>query len=268
VPKSAPAAPRAPNDTRRVVVVGAAGAGKSTLAQHLASALDLRVVHLDNVAAADGHADLGRLYAPPGELPQTVFRPRPLDERRRIIGEIANGPAWVVEGAFVDWLGPLFERADTIVWLDTLTLRGSLLALAQRVRRTRARSVEERSRRVGDPGGDGIVQASGDAPLARVRRIARNAFVVLREAWAVSSYFVLWTAPGVERDIAANRWDRITRETVARALAPHGDKVVRLGSPDAVRAWEIAWAHGAGPADRAVGRGRSLESRDRARPSA
>ena len=102
----------------RLLIIGVAGSGKSSLARRLGECLGARVVHLDNVAATDGATDLSEPYAPFGEQPLGEFVPRVLDERLAIVADIAASPAWIVEGAFLDWLGDLMARADRIVWLD------------------------------------------------------------------------------------------------------------------------------------------------------
>lgn len=95
----APVTPK-PGAARRIVVIGGAGAGKSTLARRLGERLGLPVTHLD------------RLFYGPGWTPVggTVFRAR--------VAEALAGDAWVVEGTYHDASALSLPRADLVIWLD------------------------------------------------------------------------------------------------------------------------------------------------------
>jgi adenylate kinase family enzyme len=84
----------------RVVVVGATGAGKSALAQRLASRLGAPYVELDAL-----FWDAGWTPADPD-----VFRAR--------VEHATARPRWVVAGNYGRVRDLLWPRADTIVWLD------------------------------------------------------------------------------------------------------------------------------------------------------
>jgi adenylate kinase family enzyme len=81
-------------------MVGATGAGKSTLARRLADGLGVDFVELD------------ALFWGPGWTPAepAAFRVR--------VETATAGPAWVVAGNYGAVRDLLWPRADTIVWLD------------------------------------------------------------------------------------------------------------------------------------------------------
>jgi adenylate kinase family enzyme len=87
----------------RVVILGSAGAGKTTLAAGIARRTGLPVVHLDPVFWRPGWAAA------------------PQDEARRELATLAGEPRWVLDGNFLPAQGaddPRFTRADTVVFLD------------------------------------------------------------------------------------------------------------------------------------------------------
>jgi len=97
----------------RIHIIGPPGSGKTTLAQRLASSLQLPLYELDYIAWEEGY-------------PETE---RPLEIRLRDIRHIATQPAWITEGVFLTWIDELLRSADYIVWLDVplrLTLRQTL----------------------------------------------------------------------------------------------------------------------------------------------
>jgi adenylate kinase family enzyme len=86
---------------RRILIIGAPGAGKTTLAQRLAASLGIPSHPLDPVAFVDEH-----------------WTARPPGERQQMIADIAAQPCWVTEGVHLGWTAPLLAAADHIIWLD------------------------------------------------------------------------------------------------------------------------------------------------------
>ena len=86
---------------RRVWVIGASGAGKTTLATELARRLDVPFVELDALHHGPGWAEPD------------------LEEFRQAVAVAVAGEAWVIDGSYRSKLGDLVpDAADTLVWLD------------------------------------------------------------------------------------------------------------------------------------------------------
>ncbi len=85
---------------RRIAVVGTSGSGKTTVAQGIAQRLGIP------------HFELDALYWRPGwiESPEMEFKEHVLEATR--------GDDWVVCGNYRFAREVLWERVDTIVWLD------------------------------------------------------------------------------------------------------------------------------------------------------
>jgi adenylate kinase family enzyme len=81
-------------------VVGNSGSGKSTLARKLAASLGVPHLELDSV------------YHQPG------WEPLPRDEFRRLVAARASEDGWVIDGNYSAVRPIIWDRADTVVWLD------------------------------------------------------------------------------------------------------------------------------------------------------
>ncbi|WP_246272415.1 adenylate kinase [Phyllobacterium pellucidum] len=85
---------------KRVLVVGCAGAGKSTVAKELAEITGLPLIHLD------------RHYWLPGwEEPSR-------DAWRVVVESLSAQPEWIMDGTYSGTLQQRLARADTIIHLD------------------------------------------------------------------------------------------------------------------------------------------------------
>ena len=92
---------RAPDGSiNRVMVVGCAGAGKTTLARSLAARLRLPLVHLDF-----------HFWRAGWQLPDSK------DWREQVIA-LAAAPEWIMDGNYSNTYDVRMPRADTLVWLD------------------------------------------------------------------------------------------------------------------------------------------------------
>jgi adenylate kinase family enzyme len=85
---------------RRVMIVGCAGAGKTTLARRLAEALGLPLIHLDF-----------HYWRPGWQIPDSR------DWRERVIA-LADQPEWIMDGNYSNTYDVRMPRADTLIWLD------------------------------------------------------------------------------------------------------------------------------------------------------
>ena len=171
---------------RRISVVGTSGSGKTTTAQAVAERLGIPRIELDAVHHLPG------------------WTPIDPDEFVRQVDELTSGPQWVVDGNYrtVVREGPVWERMDTVVWLDV----PRWLAMWQVSRRTIGRAV--------------------------VRRELWNGN---RERWA---NIFSWVP---ERNMMRWTWTRhdLTRDRSRELLdpPPPGVEVVRLTSRKEIAAW-------------------------------
>jgi adenylate kinase family enzyme len=85
---------------RRISVVGNSGAGKTTFARTLATQLGVPHVELDSF------------------FHQPNWTPSPLDVFRDQVTAALAGDGWVVDGNYSVLRDLIWDRADTVVWLD------------------------------------------------------------------------------------------------------------------------------------------------------
>jgi adenylate kinase family enzyme len=85
---------------KRVLVIGSAGAGKSTFSRRLGARLGLEVIHLDVAHWRPGWTE------------------PPKDEWRRKVEELCRGESWVIDGNYSGTLEPRLAACDTVIFLD------------------------------------------------------------------------------------------------------------------------------------------------------
>ncbi len=88
---------------RRVMVVGGAGAGKSTLASQLGAITGLPVIHIDP------------MYWKPGWVQREVA------ETHAMIREAIRQESWIFDGNGTSTFTERLARADTLIFLDVST---------------------------------------------------------------------------------------------------------------------------------------------------
>ena len=90
---------------QRVLIIGSAGAGKSTLARRLGVITGLPVVHLD------------------AHYWNAGWRPTPPDEWTQRVAELLRGDAWIIDGNYSATLTERVDAADTVILLELSRLR-------------------------------------------------------------------------------------------------------------------------------------------------
>jgi adenylate kinase family enzyme len=85
---------------KKVLVIGSGGAGKSTLARHLGTLLNLEVIHLD------------ALYWKPGWIETSRA------EWRKVTEALLRPDAWIIDGNYANTLDLRLAACDTVIFLD------------------------------------------------------------------------------------------------------------------------------------------------------
>lgn len=85
---------------QRISIVGTTGSGKTTLAHNLSLLLDVPHIELDAIHWREN------------------WEPLPVDEFRAQVAQALIQDCWVVDGNYSKVRDIIWERADTIVWLD------------------------------------------------------------------------------------------------------------------------------------------------------
>lgn len=88
--------------SKRVVIIGNGGSGKSYLARRLGSKFRIPVVHLDSIFW----------------LPGGFNEKRSAPEIDQMIEDHRSRSEWIVEGVFGELAGRFLDLADLVIWLD------------------------------------------------------------------------------------------------------------------------------------------------------
>lgn len=96
----------------RIVIIGSAGAGKTTLALKLGYKLHRKVVHLDRIFWERDWK---------GET-KDGWKGKTKDTRIDILEKIVQEEQWIIEGSYINSSQPRLLAADIIVFLDTSPL--------------------------------------------------------------------------------------------------------------------------------------------------
>ena len=108
--------------TRRVLVYGVTGSGKSTAAARIAERTGLPLTLVDELTWL------------PGWVPLEV------EAQRELFAEIVAGERWVLDSAYSHWIDLVLARTDLVVGLDY----PRWLSLSRLVRRTVRRATDKR----------------------------------------------------------------------------------------------------------------------------
>ena len=101
---------------QRIVIVGTSGCGKSTLA--------LQLEHLLGIP----HYDLDDYYWLPN------WQPNPAS-LKILLNKVLQENSWIISGNYSDFQSLLWEKADTIIWLDFSLTRCLYQGLKRSVKR-------------------------------------------------------------------------------------------------------------------------------------
>jgi adenylate kinase family enzyme len=85
---------------RRVSVIGTSGSGKTTISREIARTLGCPLLELDAIFHQPDWAPLDR------------------EEFGRLVGAVADGATWVIDGNYSVIRPIVWSQADTVIWLD------------------------------------------------------------------------------------------------------------------------------------------------------
>lgn len=187
-------------EARRVHIVGGPGSGKTTLAGALALLIGTTAHGLDEIALSEDTA--------PGFRSKRALALREHDVRR-----LSEGGAWVTEGSYLWWARPLFDRAQSIIWVDP---PWSVAARRILTRHVRGYSAD-------------IRRARGLRARLRALRYPHLAHLVGFFRWSARYYR---SADEGLQPVDPDEMSALTRAATTRFLEAYREKVIRLARPD------------------------------------
>jgi len=107
--------------TKRVMVIGCCGAGKSTFSKKLHSILGIELIHLD------------QYYWKPNWVESDS------EEWKHKVQELAAKPEWIIDGNYGGTMNFRMDRADTIIFLDYSTI-SCLWRITKRINKYKGRT--------------------------------------------------------------------------------------------------------------------------------
>jgi adenylate kinase family enzyme len=108
-------------DAHRILVYGATGSGKSSMAQQLSELTGIPRTSVDDICWRPG------------------WVPMPPDEQLDHFDALTSRPSWILDSAYGGWRHLALERADLVVALDL----ARLTSLARLLRRTVTRIIDQ-----------------------------------------------------------------------------------------------------------------------------
>jgi len=85
---------------KKIMIIGSAGAGKSTLARKISDITGVKVFHLDRFLGKPGWISISR------------------EELKKDIGNIMKLESWIIDGNYSSTIEMRLEEADTVIFLD------------------------------------------------------------------------------------------------------------------------------------------------------
>lgn len=178
-------------------IVGGPGSGKTTLAHLIGASLNIDVFELDLIAFT------GLDYAE-----------RALSERLNDVSIIANRPAWITEGLFIQWTNQLLECADVIVWLDHMSWGRSMWRTVLRFTRSALHGAKNRR---------------GLSKFTRFQDYARHLKQLIQVFFSSRVYYA---------DSASENFSQVeSRKNTAKQLSFYKSKVVHCYDDEGVTAF-------------------------------
>lgn len=90
-------------NSKRILVIGCCGSGKSTLSKKLQTLLPLEIIHLDQFYWKENWVETK------------------IEDWNKIVFNLAKKPSWIMDGNYASSFDIRFPFADTIIYLDYST---------------------------------------------------------------------------------------------------------------------------------------------------